>query len=118
MLPTGFFIIPKKLNMKKFIVILNVFFILFLYSCSHKEGYMEKFGKFINEVEIAQEQYDEDEWEIAEADFNYLSKIKFSRFKNELTEAELKQIRSYRERFKMIQIKRDPSGSLLEIMGF
>lgn len=79
---------------------------------------MDRFSEFINEVELAQSQYDDDEWVITEADFNELSRIEFIDFKNELTETELKQIQSYRERFETIQIKRDPAGSLLKVLGF
>lgn len=105
--------------MKKFTIILNVFFVLFLYSCSDpKKDYIDRFGNFINEVELAQEQYDDDEWIIIEADFNNFSQIEFIDFKEELTKSELNQIRSYRDRFKTLQIKRDPSGSLIKILGF
>lgn len=105
--------------MKKSIVFLNACFVLFLYSCSDpKKDYIDRFGNFINEVELAQEQYDDDEWVIIEADFYEFSQIEFIDFKNDLTESELNQIRSYRERFKTVQIKRDPSGSLLKILGF
>jgi hypothetical protein len=105
--------------MKRFSIILTTFFVLFLYSCSDpKEDYIDRFGNFINEVELAQDQYDDDEWVLIEADFNEFSQIEFIQFKDVLTKSELNQIRSYRERFKIIQIKRDPSGSLLEILGF
>jgi len=105
--------------MKKLIVISNAILILLFYSCSDpKKDYLDRFGKFINEIELAQEKYDEDEWVISEDEFNELSKIEFIDFKDELTESELNQIESYRKRFKTIQIKRDPAGSLLKVLGF
>ena len=106
--------------MRKFKTLVILFFgIIYLSSCTNpKQKYIEDFGSFINEVELDQKNYTEDEWKYIEVDFNDFSEIEYMYYKNNLTEIEKNQISSYRERYKKMRVKHDPSGSILEILGF
>jgi len=119
MLHIAYSIILKKTVMKKATNFLLVLLFFSLYSCTDSNrDYTDRFNTFVNEVELSQDQYDDDEWILIEADFNELSKVEFINFKDELTESELNQVKSYRERFKAVKIKRSPIESILEIIGF
>jgi hypothetical protein len=90
-------------------------------SCSQKESYMKDFGEFINEVELANESYSEEDWKYIEVDFNNFSEIRFMEFENQLTEAELKQVESFRKRYKKLKIINDPAkeigGEIMDFLG-
>jgi len=88
--------------------------LILLNSCSPKESYLKDFGEFINEVELANESYSEKDWKYVEADFNNFSVIKYMEYENQLTEAELKQVESFRKRYKMIKITNNPLKELGE----
>ena len=89
-------------------------------SCSFdpKGDYIDDFGVFINETELSQETYSVEDWEYVEVEFNNFSVIEYMDYEDELTELEKKQISSYNQRFKKMRVKKDPGGSILEILGF
>jgi hypothetical protein len=103
---------------KQFIV--TCFTIVVLYSCSFdpKGDYIDDFGTFVNETELSQETYSVEDWEYIEVEFNNFSVIEYMDYENELTELEKKQISSYNYRFKKMRVKKDPAGSILDILGF
>ena len=102
--------------MKNLILIIATL-ILFVSCANPKTEYLEEFGAFINDTELSLKDYSDDDWKYIEKDFNEYSQLQFMDFENELTEQEIDQINSFRERFKKLRVKRDPSGSWLEILG-
>ena len=70
---------------RKIIPYISLFILLI--SCSPKGSYIEEFGEFINEVELSNESYSEEEWKHLEVKFNDFSVIKFMDYEIELTEA-------------------------------
>ena len=92
-----------------------------MFSCAAKDSYIKKFGEFINEVELSNESYSEEEWKHIEVKFNDYSEIIFMDYEIELTEAELKQVESFRRRYKKVKIKNNPAGEIgneiLEFLG-
>lgn len=97
------------------------FVFVLLVSCSAKDSYVKKFGEFINDVELSNESYSEEDWKYIEVEFNDFSEIIFMDYENELTGAELKQVESFRRRYKKVKIKNNPAGEIgneiLEFLG-
>jgi hypothetical protein len=97
------------------------FIFILMFSCAAKDSYIKKFGEFINEVELSNESYSEEEWKHIEVEFNDYSEIIFMDYEIELTEAELKQVESFRRRYKKVKIKNNPAGEIgneiLEFLG-
>ena len=102
-------------------ILFNLLIFLLVASCSPKTSYIKDFGEFINEVEISSKSYSEEDWKYIEVEFNNFSEIVYMDYENELTEAELKQVQSYRKRYKKLKISNNPAGEIgkdiLEFLG-
>ncbi len=94
----------------------KLLYLLFLFvitsSCDQKASYLKDFGEFINEVELSNESYSEEDWKFVEVEFNDFSEIRFMDYENQLTEAELGQIKSFRRRYKKLKLINDPAGEI------
>ncbi len=99
-------------------ITISLFALLIISSCaSPKESYIIEFGNFINEIELENSSYSDDDWKYLEVEFNDFAEIQYMYIKNELTESEKKQIESYKKRYTKLRVKNDPTGNILEILG-
>ena len=101
----------------KYLILFIATLILFISCSDPKIDYLEEFGYFINDIELRQDAIDDKSWKSVEAKYTNYSERLIMKYENELTEREINQINSFRERFKKLRVKRDPSGSWLEILG-
>jgi len=99
-------------------ITISLFALLIISSCaSPKESYIIEFGNFINEIELENSSYSDDDWKYLEVKFNDFAEIQYMDIENELTESEKKQIESYKKRYTKLRVKNDPTGNILEILG-
>ena len=90
---------------------------LLLFSCNNKDSYIEQFGQFMNDTENVNEDYSDQEWAEIEMKFNDLYLDQFEKYKNDLTENDIKQIEKFKDRFTKIQVNREPFKNILKIIG-
>ncbi|MDB9931340.1 hypothetical protein OAD28_01290 [Flavobacteriales bacterium] len=99
-------------------ITISLFALLIISSCaSPKESYIIEFGNFINEIELENSSYSDDDWKYLEVEFNDFAEIQYMDIENELTESEKKQVESYKKRYTKLRVKNDPTGNILEILG-
>ena len=100
--------------------ILSLIIICFFASCSSdysKNKYLEDFGSFINKVELESESYSEEDWKYIAVEFNDYAEIQYMSFEDKLTESEITQVESYKDRYDKLTVKNDLGGGLLKIIG-
>jgi len=100
------------------ILIISTLALLALGCQDPKDKYLEEFGMFINETELDLEEYTDSEWAEIEYSFAFFSGEEFEKHGDKLNDADRKQIELYRERFKKLEVKRNPVENLLKVIGF
>ena len=78
-------------------IILLLFITSILICCTStpslsKSGFMKNFRTFVAEVESEYKSFTDEDWEKKDVIFNRLSKVDFPKFKDQLTEDEIKEI--------------------------
>jgi len=99
--------------MKKFILLIAGF--LLLMGCAHpKDKFLTDFGAFINETEAHYSDYTEVEWHEVIISYNvFLEELESH--KDSFDDAETNQVKEFKERFKKVQIKKEPLKHLIDI---
>lgn len=79
-----------------------------------KDKLIKEFGLFINETEANYKNYDDSEWNITQLNFIDF-KQEFEELKVNMDNDEINQIKSYINRFKKVEVRKDPLNNILEI---
>lgn len=82
-----------------------------------EEKYLKDFGVFINDAELNLEEYSDAEWAEVQYSFEYFIGEEYEKYEGILTDSEKKQVSSYKERFRKLEVKRDPVENLLKVIG-
>ncbi|MDA7836744.1 hypothetical protein N9A49_04975 [Salibacteraceae bacterium] len=97
---------------------LSVACICLLTACQDpEEKYLEQFGIFLNDTELHLEEYSDSEWAEVEYAYQFFVNEEYDKHESMLSESEKKQVQLYKERFKKLEVKRDPIDNLLKVIG-
>ncbi len=99
-----------------------VFFVLILAttitSCSlylSKEGYLKSFSDFIKEVKEKSDTFTNEDWQKADLQYAKFAKEDYTKYRNELTEAEKEVVGKLKASYQILQLKRDGKNLIEDV---
>ena len=76
-----------------------------------------EFGIFLNDTELHLEEYSDSEWAEVEYAYQFFVNEEYDKHESMLSESEKKQVQLYKERFKKMEVNRNPVDNLLKVIG-